>query len=163
MFRFAGAVAALLLSIALSYGIVRYAVRDFSVVGGPGVETLEMAREVRGLSNALAFWANDFFSRFPPEGGAVDPDARRWAGQVLAPQYDELREQAVTADFPHPVWRDLVAAVYRCGYVLREPANEAARKQTAVEVRTAIAQAESWILEEKLDRYLPAAQQPFRF
>jgi len=160
---FAAALAMLVLSIGLSYSVVRYAARGLSVSGGPGVETLAMARDLRALSNALAFWANDFFDRFPPEEGTIDPAAKRWAEQALAPQFEQLREQAVSADHPHPAWRDLVAAVYRCGYLLREPENQVARQQAAAEVRAAIEQAEAWIGREKVDRYLSALPQPFRF
>jgi len=161
--QFALALAALVLSIGLSYTVVRYAAQGLTVAGGPGVETLAMARDLRALSNALAFWANDFFDRFPPDGGAIDPAAKRWADQALAPQYLQLREQAVGADHPHPAWRDLVAAVYRCGFLLREPENQAARQQAASEVRAALEQAEAWIAREKADRYLSAMPQPFRF
>ena len=133
---------------------MREVTRGMSVVGGPGVEEVSMARDARDLCNELLFWANDYFARFPPDSAAVDADARRWAERVLSRELDLLLEQALARDYPHPVWRDLVEAVFRCRYLLSHPENQSARAAGADAIKAAVHQANAWMEERDIARLL---------
>jgi len=78
-------------------------------------------------------------------------------------QLRRMLDRAAEDDHPHPVWRDLVAAVYRCDYLIRHPGDARARVSGAAEIRAAVLRCEEWIEVKGIERRLDTARVPLQF
>lgn len=139
------------LSTGISFTLVRYALRDYSMVDLPEVETVRAAQTLRFIANLLAEACTDYAERFPPESGAPLPDDEAWIRQSFLPALRELERELATlsADFapPVPILRD---AVDRAIGMTRYPGDQVLRARVLESAKTAISAANLWIEGQRI-------------
>jgi len=145
---------ACLMSVWISYSLVRHWTRGAAIVTPLTPETLRIARQFREVSNRLAGLANEYVFRFPKAAKAPGEEGRIWIQNQFRPEVMALQQilsgggqrdgsgRNASAQKAHGM---LAAAVDRAAAAASRPDDAALAKRALLDIRAAVRAAEAWI------------------
>lgn len=139
--------AACTLSMALSYGIVRFMARDVPHEGDPGHPDIQNADEFRRHSNALITLANEYIRHFndQPDPKRASPAFKSWVEREFMPKLNGLRTGISQSRASGILLATLLAAADDLAVMAYSPGNEKLRTHAIQRVRNAASQIEAYI------------------
>lgn len=154
---------ACLMSVGISYSLVRHWTRGATIVTPLTPETLRVASQFREVSNRLATLANKYLFRFPKAASAPGEEGRTWMQNHFRPEAMAL-QQMLAGDHQRSLpGRDvaarkvhgaLTAAADRAAAAAARPDDAALAKRALLDIRAAVRMAEAWIARSGAERRL---------
>lgn len=145
---------ACLMSIWISYSLVRHWTRGATIVTPLTPETLRVARQFREASNRLAALANEYTFRFPKAAIAPEKEGQAWMQNHFRPESMAL-QKILSGDHQwglpgrdpaaRKVHETLTAAADRVAAAASRPNDAALAKRALLDIRAAVRAAEAWI------------------
>lgn len=160
VFFLAAALAAALLSMTLSYAVVRHMTREFRMVHHPSPAAIQKATLLRAHANELAALTEAYLAQISLDAQTVRPAARQWVQQEFQGRLQALRGRMDDETLVYlPPYRDMMAAMERCAAMAALPGNAELRRQAVAMARLAVDGVERYLRESRLDAHVTVPAQ----
>lgn len=154
----------LVMSILISFIMVRHLTQDMSRTPASDPETIRQATLLRQFSNGLLTLAEEYVQQIPLEAEYPTPDRIQWAAKTFLPKLNDLRQRMDDDTLVYlPAYRNLLAALDRITTMASHPEDNTLKKHALNGILEAATATEQYLESRSVSPLLPDSPKKVSF